>query len=66
MNSNGGKNGHHGIDIIVVILTCQSIGSKECCGDSRCMAYTHNTDTNKLTFSCKTKDSSSGACQSGG
>lgn len=47
-------------------LTCQSIGSKECCGDSRCMAYTHNTDTNQLTFSCKTKDSSSGACQSGG
>ena len=47
-------------------LTCNSIGSKECCGDSRCMAYTHNTETNELTFSCKTKDSNQGPCKTGG
>ena len=46
--------------------TCSLIGSKECCGDSRCMAYTHLKEDDKVNFSCKTKDSSSGVCKKGG
>ena len=47
-------------------LTCNSTGSKECCSDSRCMAYTYHKDEDKVAFRCKTKDSGSGVCQSGG
>lgn len=47
-------------------LTCNSTGSKECCNDPRCMAYTYHKDEDKVAFRCKTKDSGAGVCKTGG